>query len=228
MEPMMRKLAHAASGAALLLSLAALPVAAEQSGNDLIDDRPSVLGTAWTLTKTTFSWVGDVTGSVLSVVLPPSTSNLAATSNEDGSEIFRLLGLAGYKLKEIDNEVGIIPGVAFKFAMVRELSEADLDYLDEQIEVFKLRNPGLVAELQRAIVRTVVAINSGGGMQVSDLKLTVLPLPKASFSVTPAATVLGEEASTLMRAIQRVDRRVRGIGSTEVKTAVPAPGKPGS
>jgi len=149
--------------------------------------------------------------------MPPSPGSLAATGkDEDGSELFKLLGLAGYKLKEIDSDVGIIPGVSFKFAIVRELSEADYDYLDEQIELFQLRSPGIIAEMQRAIVRTVVAINSAGGMQVSDLKLKVLPLPGASFSVTPAATVLGEEASMIMRAVQRVDRRIRNI-VTEIR-----------
>ena len=117
------------------------------------------------------------------------------------------------------SDVGIIPGVSFKFAIVRELSEADYDYLDEQIELFQIRRPGVVADLQRAIVRTVVAINSAGDMQVSDLKLKILPLPGASFSVTPNATVLGEEASTIMRAIQRVDRRVRAISGAEVRPA---------
>lgn len=210
--------------AALLIGLAAGPALAQQNPNDLVADRPSALGTAWELTKSGLSWVGDMAGSALSAVLPPSPQNLAAAGkDEDGSELFRLIGLAGYKLKEVDNDVGIIPGVSFKFAIVRELSEADYDYLDEQIELFQIRRPGMIGELQRTIVRTVVAINSAGGMQVSDLKLTVLPLPKASFSVTPNATVLGEEASTLMRAIQRVDRSVRALPGGEARPAATSP-----
>ncbi len=222
MRPNSRTLRPAAAlrMATLLIGLVAGPALAQQNPNDLVNDRPSALGTAWALTMSSLSWVGDIAGSAISYVTPPSPGSLAASSkDEDGSELFRLLGLAGYKLKEIDSDVGIIPGVSFKFAIVRELSEADYDYLDEKIELFQIRRPGMVGELQRAIVRTVVAINSAGGMQVSDLKLKVLPLPGASFTVTPNATVLGEEASMIMRAIQRVDRRVRTIPSTEVKVA---------
>ena len=222
MRPSTRMLRPAATlrMAALLIGLAAGPAMAQQNPNDMVDDRPTALGTAWAMTMSSLSWVGNIAGSALSAVLPPSTSNLAQNvKNEDGSELFRLIGLAGYKLKEVDNDVGIIPGVSFKFAIVRELSEADYDYLDEQLELFQIRRPGMVGELQRTIVRTVVAINSAGGMQVSDLKLTILPLPQASFTVTPSSTVLSEEASTLMRAIQRVDRRVRAIPGAELRPA---------
>lgn len=202
----------------LVALLAVSPASAQQQNpNDLISDRPSTLGTAWELTKTGLGWVGSGVASVVHFVLPPSPHRLATSSkDDDGSELFRLLGLAGYKLKEIDSDVGIIPHISFKFMIVRELSEADLDYLHEQIELFALYDTRLLADLQRAIIRTVVAINSAGGMQVSDLKLTVLPLPKANFSVTPTETVLGEEASTLMRAIQRIDRRMRSLATAEI------------
>lgn len=229
MRQSMRSLLAALRVSAALAAFAAAPAFAQtqQNPNDLVSDRPSTLGAAWEMAKSSLGWASSAAGSVVSVVLPPSPTNLAASSkHDDGSELFRLLGLAGYKLKEIDNDVGIIPGVAFKFAIVRELSEADLDYLDEQLEVFRLHDTSLVADLQRAIIRTVVAINMAGGMQVSDLKLQVLPLPKASFSVTPSATVLGEEASTLMRAIQRIDRRMRSLATAEIVRPAAAAGSP--
>ncbi|GAB4189220.1 MAG: hypothetical protein OHK0024_29710 [Thalassobaculales bacterium] len=216
--------------AALILagSAAAGPALAQPAvlQRDLVDDRPSTLLTAWSGLGRALSWVGGG----LSFMVPPSAGDLAASARKEdaASELFRLLGLAGYKLKEIENEVGLIPGIAFKFAIVRELSEADMDYLDEQIERSALRFPGLYGQLERAIVRTVAAINSGGGMQVSDLKLQVLPIPKAAFSVTPTETALGEEASALMRAIQRVERRVRAIGPIELRPSAatqPAPGR---
>lgn len=200
--------------AVVLFGLSGGPALAQQNPNDLVSDQPSVAGAAWNAAMSSLSWVGGAVGSVLSVVMPPTPGSLAAANkDQDGSELFRLLGLAGYKLKEIDSDVGIIPGVAFKFAIVRELSEADYDYLDEQIELFQIRRPGVIGDMQRAIVRSVVAINSAGDMQVSDLKLKVLPLPGASFTVSPSATVLSEESSILMRAIQRVDRRIRTIAA---------------
>jgi hypothetical protein len=202
------------------LATASAPALAQQTPDDLVSDRPNAVGAIWNMTRSSLAWAVDVTGSAIKVVLPPSPGSLAASAKDgDSSELFRLLGLAGYKLKEIDNDVGLIPGISFKFGLVRELTEADLDYLDEQLELFQARNPGFVADLQRAIVRTVATINSAGGMMVSELKLGVLPLPSASFSVTPSETVLNEEASMLMRAIQRVDRRVRSLSTTEVRPA---------
>jgi hypothetical protein len=210
--------------AMLATLLGAMPALAQPvNSNDLVMDQPSLLGTAWSAASRPIYWAGGVLGSTFSFLLPPSAGDLASSAkDEDGSELFRLLGLAGYKLKEIDNDVGLIPGVSFKFAIVREMSEADMDYLDEHLELSQIRNPGLYSQLQRAIIRTVVGINSAGGMQVSELKLTVLPLPKASFSVTPSQVALDEENSALMRAIQRVDRRVRGIATMEVKPAATA------
>jgi hypothetical protein len=210
--------------AMLATFLGAMPAAAQPvNSNDLINDRPTVLGTAWSTASRPIYWAGSVLGSTFGFLLPPSAGDLASSAkDEDGSELFRLLGLAGYKLKEIDNHVALIPGISFKFAIAREMSEADMDYLDEHLELSQIRNPGLYSQLQRAIIRTVVGINSAGGMQVSELQLTVLPLPAASFSVTPSAVALDEENSALMRAIQRVDRRVRGIATMEVKPAATA------
>jgi len=210
--------------AMLAAILGATPALAQPlNSNDLVNDQPTLLSTAWSAASRPIYWAGGVLGSTFSFLLPPSASDLASSAkDDDGSELFRLLGLAGYKLKEIDNDVGIIPGVSFKFAIVREMSEADMDFLDEHLELSQIRNPGLYSQLQRAIIRTVVGINSAGGMQVSELKLTVLPLPKASFSVTPTEVALDEENSALMRAIQRVDRRVRGIATMEVKPAATA------
>ncbi|BBK38407.1 hypothetical protein STAQ_34850 [Allostella sp. ATCC 35155] len=190
----------------------------EEEATDLIRDRPRTLNKLWAMVAGVAGWTADTAMDAIDVIAPPSAKSLA--SARDTGHLFKLLGLAGYKMKEIDNLVGLIPGLSFKFGLVREVSEADLDYLDEQMDLHRLNNPGLLSELQRGIVSTVVAINSGGGMQVSELKLTVLPLPKAEFAITPSEAALSEEGSALMRAIQRVDRRLRDLAKTEVRAAV--------
>ncbi|WP_374441218.1 hypothetical protein [Stella sp.] len=196
-------------------------VAAEKeradSATDLIRDRPRTLSKLWGMAAGAMGWATDTAMDAVHFVAPPSVRSVATA--HESAHLFKLLGYAGYKMKEIDNEVGLIPGLAFKFGLVREASEADLDFLDEQMDLHRFNNPGLLSELQRGIVSTVVAINSGGGMQVSELKLTLLPLPKAEFSITPTETALSEEGSALMRAIQRVDRRIRDISRAELKAA---------
>lgn len=178
---------------------------------DLIADHPSGIENVVDITMSALSTVASTAGELFSMVLPPSPSSLVKSgAKEDKQALISLLGYAGYKLKEIDSQVGIIPTIAFKFALVRELSEADWDYLAERLEVSRFQTPGLGAAIQRAIVETVMNINTGGAYQVSELKVQILPLPKVAFSASPKIATLGEESSSLMRAIQRMEKRVRG------------------
>ncbi|WP_123694251.1 hypothetical protein [Stella humosa] len=189
---------------------------------DLVRDRPRTLNKLWSASLQAAQWAADLAMSAIDQVAPPSATDFAGDDAQQAGQLFKLLGMAGYKLKEIDNEVGLIPGLAFKFGLVREISQADIDYLDEQMQLHRINFPGVISSVQRSIVSTVVSINNGGGMQVSELKLTLLPLPKAEFSITPSATALSEEHSALMRAIQRVDGRVRDLSRLEVKAAAAA------
>lgn len=207
MAPIKQVLAASALASLLWLSPA---MAATSEPADLIKDRPSPVTTVFGATAAALGWLWDKTGDAISVVLPPSPISLAKSVDEDDqAELFTLLSYAGYKLKEIDSQVGVIPTIAFKFSLTRELSEADWDYLDYRLEVSRFRTPGLGAALQRAIVGTVMSINTGGAYQVSELKIQALPLPKVAFSVAPKVTALGDESSVLLRAIQRVERRMR-------------------
>jgi len=43
---------------AFLCVLAAGPALAQQNPNDLVNDRPSAIGTAWAYAMTSLSWVG--------------------------------------------------------------------------------------------------------------------------------------------------------------------------
>ena len=126
-----------------------------------------------------------------------------------------MLGYAGYKLKEIDTDIGIIPGLYFKFGQSSELSEADYEFVETQVEAWERKNPGMYASLQRRIIKTVMAVNLGGDYQVSTLKVKLLPLPDVSFIMSPKQTFLGEESSTLMRAILRVERGVRTLSKEQ-------------
>ncbi|MEO5373909.1 MAG: hypothetical protein H7840_06460 [Alphaproteobacteria bacterium] len=197
--------------AALTLSTALAAPLPSEDEVDLIDDRPSAIATALGVTGEALTFVADQASELLSRLTPPSPTSLSrAASAEDEQELMSLLGYAGYKLKEIDSQVGIIPTIAFKFALVRELSEADWDFLAYRLEASRFKTPGLGAAIQRAIVETVMAVNTGLSYQVSELKVQILPLPKVAFSVTPKIATLGEESSSLMRAIQRMEKRLRG------------------
>ncbi|CAK0744298.1 exported hypothetical protein [Gammaproteobacteria bacterium] len=180
---------------------------------DLVDERPTVIGTVWNYSTQTVGWVwGVLRDNVFSWVTPPSASSLTqSVSKQDAVQLFKLLGYAGYKLKEINTDVGLIPYLSFKFGLARELSEADYDYLEAQVEEWQRTNPGIYASLQRKIIDTVMTVNLGGEYKVSTLKVSLLPLPDVAFTMSPKQTFLGEENSVLMQAIQRVERDLRFI-----------------
>lgn len=209
---------HRLGAAALLSCLMAGPVAASPaaapSSLDLIQDRPSALESAWTHSTNALSWTWDLLYDyVFDWVTPPSPTQVTShvVSQEEAMGLVKLLGDAGYKLKEIETHVGLIPTLSFKFGQVRELSDADFDYLDAVAHDWYLHHPGMGTELQRTIVDTVISVNQGSEYQVSSLKVQLLPLPKVAFAVSPKVATLGEESSTLMRAIQRVERDLLGL-----------------
>lgn len=215
------------AAAALLTTGLAVPVAADQQieppAADLIEDAPGIATTVLGTAGSVVSWTWGYVKSGVGLITPPSPTELARMHAKDGaSEMSKLLDIAGYKMKEIGTDVGLIPSIAFKFGIVRELSEADIDYVRFELERSRDLQPGPYAGLQRAIVNTVLAINAGGTYRVSELKVQVLPLPKAEFSVTPTTGVLGEDSSTLLRAIQRVDRNVLTTGRAQAAPPISA------
>ncbi|CAK0758132.1 exported hypothetical protein [Gammaproteobacteria bacterium] len=179
---------------------------------DMVDERPTLVGTVWNYSTQTVGWVwSTLRDNVFYWITPPTPSSLASVSKQDAVQLFKLLSYAGYKLKEINTDVGIIPGLSFKFGQARELSEADYEYLESQVEEWEQKSPGMYSSLQRKIIKTVMTVNLSGDYQVSTLKVILLPLPDVAFVMSPRQTFLGEESSTLMRAIQRVDRSIRAL-----------------
>lgn len=218
---------------ALLGALLAVPAAAQQTepvpsqaATDLIQDQPGYTTMVYNAVTGVASWSWGMVSGGFSTVIPPSPSDLAnSMSGQDQDELVKLLDTAGYKLKEISTDVGLIPGIDLAFGMIRELSEADLEYLESELERSRIVHPGFMTGVKRAIVETVLTINSGGSYNVTELHVTLLPLPAVQFSVAPVLAPLSDESSALMRAIQRVDRNVRNItggvhGGAAIETSV--------
>ena len=58
------------------------------------------------------------------------------------------------------------------------------------------------------MIASLVSINQSDAYVVDSMRLRVLPLPQVKFSLAPTIGGLGWESSHLMRAIQRLDKRV--------------------
>jgi len=122
-----------------------------------------------------------------------------------------LMDIAGYKLKEIESSVGLIPSFGLTFGQARELTEADRDYIERMLDRHARRNPGPLATIQRTIVRGILDTAELGGFSVDKVEVAFFPLPKVKFVLSPTDAPLGIEASRIMRAIERLNTRVQGM-----------------
>jgi len=175
---------------------------------DLVDERPTFLEQVWSYSTFPVRWTwGFLQNNVLSFLAVPSPASIMkSVSKKDASPLFKLLGDAGYKLKEISVDVGIIPTLYFKFVQAREASEADYEYLETQVANWERTSPGIYSGIQRRIIKTLVAINMNSEYKVSALKVKLLPLPDVAFEMMPGGI---SDFVAIMSAINRVGRSVR-------------------
>lgn len=123
-----------------------------------------------------------------------------------------LMNITGYKLKEIESYIGLIPSLSLTFGQARELTEADRDYVEQQLERHARRNPGPLAAMQRAIVRTVLEASEIGGFSVEKVEIDIFPLPKVKLSLTPADAPVSVDSARILRQIERLQRRLESTG----------------
>ncbi len=145
----------------------------------------------------------------------------AAMAQQQSRDDFAwLMDIAGYKLKEIESSISLLPGLALTFGQARELTESDREYVERALERHARRNPGPISAMQRTIVRGIMDAGELGGFSVDKVEVALLPLPSVRFQLSPSDAPLGVEASRLMRAIDRLNQRVSEIGER-----LPAPGR---
>lgn len=124
-------------------------------------------------------------------------------------EFTGLMDLVGYKLKEIDSSIGLIPSFSLTFGQARELTEADREYVERQLERHAMRNPGPISVVHRAVLRGILDATEMGGFNVDKVEVTLLPLPKIKFALGPVDAPLGIEASRIMRSIEQLSNKLR-------------------
>lgn len=182
--------------------------AAVPDRDDAVDDRGLVEMTL-TLVTDAWTWFSYTMGSMFASVTPPTPATMVRGLQDDQqSEFFQFLGHSGYKLKEIENGVGLPPDITLSFGRIRELTEADIDFIDRELGRWAKRDSGVLADTQRAVISTLVSINESQSYVVQSVKMRILPLPQVKFTIGPFEGGLSEQDSVLLRAIQRLDRRV--------------------
>lgn len=142
-------------------------------------------------------------------------------------DLTALMDVAGYKLKEIESTVSLLPSLQMTFGQARELTDSDREYVERFLDRHALRNPGPLAALQRMIVRSVLEASDLNGLAVDKVEIDMFPLPKVKVVVSPADAPLGLDAARIMRSIEGLNRRLQQMSNRssgfEVPEVVPAP-----
>ncbi|CAK0763324.1 hypothetical protein CCP2SC5_310014 [Azospirillaceae bacterium] len=137
---------------------------------------------------------------------PPSPTSFAKTFDEkDPNSFWYMISETGYKLKEIETDVSIIPNVGFKFKYVRQMSDADINYIERKLERHAKKFSDFGSKLQRSILATLLDINNSDSYYVETFTVKLLPIPRATFSLQPWEGGLPRELDVLLRAIQGKD-----------------------
>lgn len=139
-----------------------------------------------------------------------SASDTARRHSRARDDFAWLMDVAGYKLKEIESAVSLFPSLSLTFGHARELTEADRDYVERQLERHARRNPGPLQAMQRAIVRAVLDAGEIGGFSVEKVEIDLFPLPKLKFVLAPADAPVGIDAARILRSIDRLNQRLQG------------------
>jgi len=167
--------------------------------------------------------VEDVIDSIGTVLMSPFSDDgidmVAAPSmtmrgieNADRDPFWHFLEEAGYEMKEIKAEVGLIPGLDIEFVLIRELSEADRNSLERKLEIDAKRRGGLISSIKRRIIRTLLDASDFEELRIEELTISLLPLPSAEFVLAPVEAPLGEEHDVLFRSLQDLMRLSEKMG----------------
>ncbi|WP_431285183.1 hypothetical protein ACQW02_10460 [Humitalea sp. 24SJ18S-53] len=137
-----------------------------------------------------------------------------------------LMDIAGFKLKEIESSVGIIPTLGLTFGQARELTEADRDYVERQLERHARLHGGPLAVVQRTIVRAVLDASELGSFSVDKVEVDFFPLPSVKFVLAPSDAPLGIESARIMRAIDRLNARIQTMSPSQQGFGITPPLSP--
>lgn len=168
----------------------------------------SIVGTYWN-----DAWSG------LKSWLPslPTAGSLLGENGEDAvpSELDfeRMMDLAGYATKSISIGVGIIPETELNFAQKRQMSEYDREYLVRLLRKHERERSGPKAIAERAVIETVLEIQSFKKYDLTRISVKLLPLPSVTFTAEPKDFVLDPDASYVLREIEQLNLKLEEIAS---------------
>ena len=173
----LQRLSIATAIVAAMLQLATPGHAAEDTG-DLLDSVGHMFDVVRDFLMSPFTRDGE------QAVEPPTPMDFIH-GVQSGSPYRENFKDAGYALKEVIADIGLIPGFEFKFVLVRELSEADRDAIEHKLEIDAKLNRNLTAMIRRQIIHALLEASDFKDTRIADVTLSILPLPSVTFTMEP-------------------------------------------
>jgi hypothetical protein len=158
--------------------LAAMPASERAIQRANLAPKPAPLSLSWTR-----DWAVSIVSGAWQLVTGAFQRNHGADM-PGASDFGSLMDLAGYKMKEFQSSVGIVPAAGMTFGIVREMSDADRDALDRALQHDSWARTDTLSVIQRRIVRAVIEVGETEGYQVSKVELTFLPIPEVRLIVS--------------------------------------------
>jgi hypothetical protein len=169
--------------------------------------------------------LGNILGLFASDEAAPEAAGFSAETlrgqAQQRDDFVALMETAGYGLREIETSIGLVPSSRMTFGPARELTDADRDHIERQLERHAQRQGGPLSRVQRAIVGSVIAASELGELSVDRVEIELFPLPQIRMALVPRDAPMSLEAGRLMRSIERLGERLhapQGLhGETELQ-----------
>jgi hypothetical protein len=190
-----------------LLALAAMTAA---SGVPAVAQEATWYDKTTTALQSAAATAADYVSSAIDYVKPESRGGLLSKrlreeTKESPYDFKGLMDAAGYKVKEVETGVGLVPYLSFTFGQARELAEHDVIHVQRLLKKHGQMRSGPVAYAERAIVSAVLDVQEMKTYTLEKVQVDFLPVPKVKFIAVPADAPLSDEGSRIMQAIDRLN-----------------------
>ena len=160
--------------------------------------------------QTFSSTMSDYASAAVDYVKPESRGGLLSRrlreeTKESSLDFKGMMDAAGYKVKEVETGVGLVPYLSFTFGQARELAEHDVTHVQRLLKKHGQMRSGPVAYAERAIVSAVLDVQEMKTYTLEKVQVDFLPMPKVKFIAVPANAPLSDEGSRIMQAIERLN-----------------------
>lgn len=115
-----------------------------------------------------------------------------------------MMAAAGFKVKEINSVIGVVPSLSITFGYARELLPEDIEHVQVLLRKHAREFWGPLALTKRAIIQAVLDVALDRKLVLDKLTVDFFPLPKVKFSAVPSDAPLGEESQRILRSINVV------------------------